>query len=282
MTLEVLPFTRIVFYNKELKSIWKEKINRISRAHNAVEYQTVLKGYRKCATLHISPKNMESVLKRIAEDGLVWLPISKTGAYEGFSHKHLPPSGDWNYYGVLARSMEDALEFYNASVKGIKTDHTTIGKLLGYPECCINFFNEIWPNYYDPIFQAAERTNDHRYEETNFSKIIYIENPYPEANQTLRYVGIRITSHLPCSFKCEETKKIGKYWIKTMEEIDPEAMEWALEILSSPIVWDSYHGVVEVWTPYFIVISNTFPYMEKKRIVVLNSDKMPEFYKREY
>jgi hypothetical protein len=52
-----------------------------------------------------------------------------------------------------------------------------------------------------------------------------------------------------------------------MAELDEKLAKEMYELLRGPIVWNSYHGVVQVETPYFIGLSHTFPYLERPRII---------------
>jgi hypothetical protein len=38
------------------------------------------------------------------------------------------------------------------------------------------------------------------------------------------------------------------------------------------MTWNSYHGVVQVETPYFIGVVNGFPFAEKPKIINWNQD----------
>jgi hypothetical protein len=123
--------------------------------------------------------------------------------------------------------------------------------MLGYPDCCVKYFERMFPINYDPIWVDLEGE---------------VEG-YPEANQMLRYFGVRITSHLSCSPTCEATKEIGENWFKVMKELNEKLAKEIYELLAGPIIWNSYHGVVQVETPYFVGLTHTFPYLERPRII---------------
>ena len=84
--------------------------------------------------------------------------------------------------------------------------------------------------------------------------------------------GVRITSHLPCSIQCDDTIKIGEKWIEAIRELDEEAGEWAVEILSMPIKWSILKGIAQVETPLFFGITNSV-FTEHKKEVYINHDK---------
>lgn len=278
---EIKHFTRIIWRTPDDRDTWAPRLQRISRAYGAAEYEMVRRGYRRAATYHVDIRNFGEFIERIQRDGLYFFPIAKSAYYQGFSHYHVPPKpGEpFYWYGALVRDPEDGKLFREASRK--QDGHIVIGELLGYPRCCTEFFQEVWSQgYYDPLWQAAENDGDPVLERNKWLGIedryvIYIPDAYPEAIQELRYFGIRITSHLPHSHRCKETRKVGRRWLEVIGDIDAEAARWLRKILESPIVWDSFHGVAQVHTPWFIGLTHTFPYLDKRRIIVLNSDEIP-------
>ena len=264
--LDVHPFTQFVWRSAEAKLKWAGRLKMARSLHDRAEYEMVKQGHRKCATLHIGPRDYDARIEQIARDGLVWLPIQRTKTYSGFSHRHYATdANDPNstVYGVLARTLEDAEAFRTASACGAQArdskapvDHGKIGDLLGFPKCCCDFFNEIWPmGYYDPIWQAAVNTPGHeRISETHIKVRGSIH-----AHQLLRYLGFRITSHLPCSFTCEETVKVGRVWLEVMCDIDPLGTDALLDVLRLPLRWRCYRGVAIVETEAFIASTNSMP-----------------------
>ncbi len=257
--LDVQPFTQFVWRSQEQKLIWEGRLKMARSLHDRAEYEMVKQGRRRCATLHIGPTTYDTQIERIVGDGLVWLPIQRTKMYSGFSHRHYPTSPDdpsATVYGVLARNMEDARLFREASAYDGKVDHNTIGDLLGFPRCCCSFFSFIWPNgYYDPLWQAAVNTQEsERISETHIKVKGSIHT-----NQFLRYTGYRTTSHLPCSLTCQETISVGQIWLDVMRSIDTLGTDALIDILSLPLKWRCYRGVVIVETEAFIVISNSMP-----------------------
>lgn len=258
--LEPYPFVNL-FYNSH-RSIeeWKQKVTRAVSLHNKAEYITVKEGLRACATIHLNPNDYDKMIERITKDGLVWLPIQRTKKYSGFAHRHYPVDqldANSSVYGVLAKRLEDAEAFREASSGTTEkpTDHETIGKLLGFPQCCSEFFNEIWPDFVDPVFQTAERTSGSEWLSENEIQV----KIQPETNQMLRYAGFRIGSHFPCRLDCEETIKTAKMWIDTMKSISEEGTKDLMDILSLPGKWSVLKGIALVETEHFTIMTNSMP-----------------------
>ena len=60
-----------------------------------------------------------------------------------------------------------------------------------------------------------------------------------------------------------------------MQEIDKNLANELYSLLASPIVWNSYHGVVQIETPYFVGLNNTLFILKKPRIINWQVKKKP-------
>jgi len=269
--LDIFPFTRTIWHNKSEVKLWKKKIEMAYPLHHRSEYEMVKQGYRKCATMHLKPQTFEKNIEKITKDKLVWLPIQRTKSYNGFSHKHFPTSGDdpnSSVYGVLARKIKDA-KLFKESSRGDKTDHSIIGNLLGFPKCAGYFFNDVWmKGFFDPMWQQATNTDNAKMIDERTIKIkgsIY-------NNQLLRYIGLRFNSHLPCSFICEDSIEKGKQWEKVGKIQNEEAVNDLKDILNLDIKWTCLHGIAQIETKYFTIITNSLPTKEKWTILFKSID----------
>ncbi len=241
---------------------WPSKLGEMSNLFGQAEYEMVKQGYRKAAIIHIDEHNYQQMTEKMNKDGLIFTPFLKSGHYEGFSHCHkeVKPGEPYYWYGCLTKTYKDAQEFKRAdgTVNGKNTDHKKYGEMLGYPECCSSYFIKAFPKNYDPIW--LEKQGE--------------VSGYPECNQMLRYFGARITSHFSCSSTCKKTREIGQKWLSVMKGIDKKLTEELYDLLNSPCTWNSYHGVVQVETPYFIGLTHTFPLLKKPRIINWNKKRI--------
>lgn len=226
------------------------KLAKMSQLFGQAELLTVVNGQRRAATTHLSQENLNSLLPKLNRYGLIFTPLRKSGYYQGFAHTHkaVQPGDSFYWYGCVTRNLKDADAFVQADKAG---DHNTTGVLLGFPPCCTKYFTDTFPKNYDPVWIELEGETQ----------------GYPECNQLLRYFGARISSCLSCSPTCKDTHESGKKWLATMAGIDEEVTAELVKLLSSPMVWSSYHGVVEVETDYFVGVTHTFPYLDKPRII---------------
>jgi len=247
------PFTRILWFDQKTKQIWKRQIEQARRLYEAVEFATFEAGMRDVYVMHIYPEKISQQLEMIAKGKYVFLPILKSKRYSGFSHRHIPPKpGDpYFIYGVVARNLEDAERFKECSI-GNKVDHVEIGRLLGYPECCTEFFDKVWnKKSIDPIYEAyGSETSIH-----------------PFCNQALRYFGIRLTPHLVCSPTCKRTIEMGKKWFKVAESIDYGSAHTLLKLLSMPFKWSCLNGCAIIDTELFRGVTNSDKCSEEKVVI---------------
>lgn len=264
------PFTRVLWKGKENKKIWQPRIEKVRKLYHNTEWQTFLKGYRKIYVTHLRPERLIQFTEDLNKYDLYFTPVTVSRSYQGFSHKHLTPrKGDeYYYYGGTAKDRATSIEFRDIS-RGKRTNHKRIGELLGYPECCINFFSVTWNNpSIDPLYEASLSTKDVDIED---GKLIIKAHPY--TNQFLRYFGIRLTPHLVHSFSCKNTIEMGKKWVKVMRKLDDEATDWVIELLSMPFTWDCWKGVVIIDTPLFRGVTNSDSPKHKKIVNNLGWDK---------
>ena len=92
-------------------------------------------------------------------------------------------------------------------------DHLRFGKVLGYPECCINFYRNFNNHLiYNNIYETYKNTPD---------KMNYL------CNCLFMDFTYSLIHHIPCSFNCERTIDYAK---KVLEEIEREEPKFAKEI----------------------------------------------------
>ena len=265
LELELEPFTRVIHLSLETKRRVESELPVIQRLYHRAELETFLRGMREAYVYHYNPEYPEELFQLLNKHNLYYAPITRSRYYQGFSHRHLPVrAGDRFFvYGVLARDKHTLEEFVEAERRH---EHSTIGRLLGYPECCVKRFSEYWSRgIVDPIYEITNSTEP--VVETVF---------HPACNQALRYFGVRLTPHLPCSPNCEETVLWGMQWYKVMLELDRGVARLLWSYLSLPFTWDCYRGVAIVETPLFIGVTNSTPYASKRTVINKGWTGLPE------
>jgi hypothetical protein len=147
------------------------------------------------------------------------------------------PSKPWEYRCAVGPHAEDLAAAY------IKQDWRVVGKVLGYPECCVDFFMEYWvkEQWFDTTYPMGK------------GDILS-----PANNILLRWMGIRLVSHLPCSFSCFKTAIAGAKNIELARELGyGREIGNIVEMLNWPMEWTSLHGIAIITTPVFKIITAT-------------------------
>lgn len=277
--MELLPFalpphSRIQWVNKKIKESWEPRLEAARDAYWFVERYSVYQKLRKCALITVNSQHMDSFKKEIEGFGAFFLPIKKTVAREGFNHmdKEAKEGQPFNWHGVLAKEMEDAYAFAEAYRKD---DIVTQGMMLGYPTCCIEHFNECLPKgYFDPIFQMADRSLEiTKKKDEHFIRLT--DEAYHITSPLLRYTGIRIVPHIPCSFNCEGSKKIAEDWIRLARDYEQSGIEHAIMMLSMPMEWDCLRGIAYISSPVFKIEANSLT-CHPKYVVQKEGTHFPE------
>jgi len=90
-------------------------------------------------------------------------------------------------------------------------DHQQLGKLLGYPQCCVDFFCK-------------------NFSESNPNPIHLPTDIYTDL--TKRELDAVLISHFPCSSECQKSIVIGKRNLELLQKITPERAKELQQILS--------------------------------------------------
>lgn len=255
LNINMPPFARTAWYNDEIKSKYSLKLQKAAAAYHWMELETVSVGMRACTTRHIRPDSFECETTRLADKGLLFLPLRKVGSYQGFAHSHPPvvKGRPWSWYGVVARSLVDARTFAKASDRN---DHRVIGRLLGYPNCCQDFFSDVWgKGFIDPVWQEAWNTED--------AALYPSETKLQISSMQLwtgyRYIGLRAVPHLPCSFSCSESLSMVDSWLDLAKKENISGVYDLLALLNTPCRWSCFKGVAIITSPLFKVSTNSMP-----------------------
>lgn len=269
-------FSRLTFHNAAGREFWAPKIREAASSAHKNELVTVSLGMRQCATLHIPNWNASQYYRQLTDLGLLWKHLRAVGSGPGgFSHKAHPVPEDtvkFNWYTVVARTDEDLEAFAKAHEVN---DHDTIGKMLGFPDCCREWFTKVWPTYRDPIWQQAENSPQEapQWPVGPMATTLQVQG-HPYCNSAMRYIGIRSMFHLPCSFNCEASIALGDQWFDIMRKHSPNAARWAGWMLSLPQRWDVLHGHAKTVTPAFTIHAGSVEAAERYVVIMKGYDAM--------
>lgn len=230
----VLPeFTRLSWVSDPAREVWEPRLRRITKAWFAIEWLAVLSGVRRCGVTVASSEDLITRGGEWVKSGLSALPLEIQGR-------------------IVVGPPVELAAFKAAWDAG---DNQEIGRLLGYPKCCLDFFQAVWVDQglVDTTWPMALRTAAPK----NGANTIEVAGP-AESNILWRWMGIRAVPHLPCRFDCADTVRLGKRFVEVgrLAGYDQE-MDCLLDILSWPVEWSALHGIAEIKTPVLKVSTRT-------------------------
>jgi hypothetical protein len=199
----------------EARAAWEPVLNRAVDAWAQIELASVTSGLRSSALVQLTRDELPIAAEDCARVGLELSVIADEGI-EFRCAVHKPG---------LALSWHKVWK---------EQDHERIAEVLRFPGCCAEFFMNKW---------IGEDSRD----VTRFMPTI--EGPW-ESNIMLRWLGVRLVPHLPCSGDCEKTINQARRFLKIGEECGADVT--ALErLLRLPVQYNAHNGLAIVETPYF-------------------------------
>lgn len=244
------PFARMQWASGKIKDKYEPLFNKARNVYYRTELESVIHGLRNTTTASINPNDLDTVQQNFARNGLIYLPLRRVGQYEGFSSYH-PPAEDgkpWHYYGVVSNSIDEANEFANADDTG---DHKTIGRLLGYPKCCIDTFFHNWSKgYTDQVWQQAQQEGPENIRSSD-DNCIRIKNVHWQSNTILKYFSMGPLFHTKCSINCKSSSEMAERIIDLANKLQLEGLKELEMFLRMPMEWDASKGIAFIRTPLF-------------------------------
>jgi len=213
---------------------------------------------------------MPALSMKVAESGRTLLVLGQSAVTASYAAGPTPavPGGKWDYNVVIAESAAAARAFATASKSG---DDATMGDLLGFPPCCIDFFVKFWvgERWLDTTWPMSNRTNGLAGGSSNFGRSLEFTGVLPQNNILLRWLGVRLVPHLPCSHSCIGTTAFGEQFGKILMATHPVEYGWMLSLLGARLQWSANKGIAEIATP-ILKISTKTDALTSKVVVRLN------------
>jgi len=234
------------------REVWEPRFRAVSNMSQDLEILLVARGLKTGALLVVPPEKLPSLSRTVNDHGLSLVILGQQGRngqpYASTSEAYV--EGRPFDYRVAVCTPTVATVWLNAWET---SDNDAIGILLGYPECCRKFFQTTWveKDLVDTTWAQAKNGN-----EPDLYDVINV-SPDPACNVTLRHLGLRWVSHLPCSFHCQSTIDYVDSIRPVIKEFYPEEHRTLTEALLWPVKWSALHGIAEIVTPVCRIISRT-------------------------
>lgn len=250
-------FTRVAWVSAEAQHVWEPRVEAITRAWDNIERLAVVDGLRVAALQSLTPQALVEVSGWAAEKGLSTVALGQQGRAEGYSASSAPfdPSKPWNYRVAIVEP-DFSPHFLEAWRSG---NDENIGMLLGFPVCCRRFFKRVWVDAkrVDTTWEMALETWKSGIITEPLMGMLQGES-ISECNILLRWLGVRMIPHLPCSFNCEATKGRGQQYAKLFIRYGyKKELHWIQEMLRWSVEWSALHGIAEIKTPVCKIAART-------------------------
>jgi len=251
--VDLFPLSAAVFFDERTKQEISELSRWAEAALSEVELELIADGARRCDFIHIDPLHPDlSIVYRL---GLKHRVIDVVKRYSGFAHTHYRPQGIED--SLLFTTVCDSEDSLNTIEQAYRSgDHATIGRLLGYPDCDIKHFVAWWGKHLDLVYPTAMNS-------ARDGDVVYFD---PRLNVMLRYIGIRVIFHFPCSFQCPNAIAFAERILEKLRRRSPQMTERLLSVLSKPLVFSQVNGIIQVEVfedesfrePLFIVVQSGY------------------------
>ena len=197
----------------------------------SLEIFFVLMDTKPCCRIAVHESNIESIEEFCRTNNLFTaksrfkVAMEFSGCYST-KGKHISPNsktpGYFFYYISKSKQLSEHARNYEASL-----DYENFGKLLGYPDCCIDFFVRNKPkeekNMNDYVLPALDNSQGQSFPFQN--------------NVFTRYFDIAVLSHCPCSFSCEKSKAIADKNLFALKENDKKTYRHVLYWLKTASIY---------------------------------------------
>ncbi|MEK6939217.1 MAG: DUF483 domain-containing protein [Nanoarchaeota archaeon] len=102
------------------------------------------------------------------------------------------------YFVYISKDEQKA---WLASYYELVQNHKDLGMVLGYPQCCVNYFCKSFTSQHTNLERPSK-------------------NPY--TNLSKREQDLVILSHFPCNSECKESIELGKKFLQAIYAVDKE------------------------------------------------------------
>jgi len=270
LDFEMPAFMRLTWVNDQAAMTWQQRFIDIRKAFQQIAIDSVGQNGRKLAQLSIPIQSLEAWNSLIEKSGLVAMQGAKSN--ESINGIDLP------LLQLYIAKEEKILLEYQAAVE--KRDIDEMGKLLAYPDCCVSHYKTKIDSTCesDPSWAIIENTKGYTPKSlSNVAGFVQREFTLKRSNPIYHKLGLMPFFHFPCSFECEHTASLAEEFLKLGCTIGHcTEMDWLKEVLEWPVEWTLLHGIAELKTPVFKMISNAPSTAEKYTLRILG-DQFPLF-----
>jgi 2-polyprenyl-3-methyl-5-hydroxy-6-metoxy-1,4-benzoquinol methylase len=237
-----------------------------------LEWRTIAAGHRDASLRLLGKTAIDAASEFYASRGMFiesLQGVSRIKNYTSSLHRSSSdsPSGYWCAIGRPS-AVSCLVQAFRAN------DDETVGRLLGYPTCCMAFFKRIWSDasMVDTTWPMALGSVNKSCPSDRLIEIPTIS----ECVMHFRWLGVRAVFHLPCSYDCELSINLARQNLLIAQQSGfYEEANFFAEMIKWPTQWSALHGIAEIRTPIVKVVARTDATAEKYLVKYLGETQSP-------
>jgi hypothetical protein len=244
---------------------WSEALQIVIKRWREIEWRSIATGLRECGLMAVADAELPTFAEILATAGLDLVPLQRIAATGTYANRLTQPGENGVFFCLVSRAGHASrfVRLWKAH------SHAAMGRLLGYPDCCIAFFERVWPEFSDTTWPMTRNTLGHCYDPASLTCVV--DGPW-QTNVLLRWLGVRAVPHFPCSFSCEKTVKFAN----ALAALCPgEGAGLCEEILRWPVQWSALNGRVEIRTQQITIVTTTDITPQRYTVQRIESEKQP-------
>ena len=202
----------------------------------SLEVLYVIEDAKPCARIIVFEDELENIKKFLLEEEIFFqisdFKVLKQNIQSDFySDKSIKidknDSRKGHFFVYISKDKKIAAQ---AKTEEGKNNHKKLGLLLGYPECCCDFFaNNFDDKHTDLTLKALGNSN-------GFEFLFY-------NNIAARHFDISLLSHFPHSFHCKLSIEIAKNNLSIIKKFLPRLAEQFIKTLQSAVIYTNEEGI---------------------------------------
>jgi hypothetical protein len=256
----VLPrFSRHVWTSDVACDEWEPRMDKIRVALRNLTVESVGQGARAGGLVHIPDSEVDPLASRCADRGLALVPLKRASSPKSAASVTAADALQSLVCGPLPAGTTTVLVGRSTTVESARDwwddgACAELATMLGYPSCCSRFLAEmVNERRLDAMWSVAYNSG---HEEADGFHISI--GAQPETNMLWWPLGITALAHIPCSFGCGASGRVGQQVTELARAAGYDAeMRWMHEILSWPVSWSALHGIAETKTQIMKMVSRT-------------------------
>lgn len=215
---------------QDLRKIFESNIK-------SLEILYILEGIKPVARIMVKEENKQRIFDFFKENNLNYsisdFKVIKQDKDKAYSDKGIKVSIDSKekgyFFVYVSKDKEKAEE---AKKLEAENKHKEFGILLGYPECCAEFFEK----HYD---EESKKQND--FTLSTLKNSDGFQFPF-YTNIAPRHFDIALLNHFPCNFNCKDSIELAKKHLEIIQKHDKEAAEVIKGMLKGAIIYTETNG----------------------------------------